>query len=508
MQERVQSRLQEKKRSLSGRMAEGLTLTRQGTAEETMALAQEHAPGVGVELSDSLMSTGTQDVVITSPATTAPVASRPGRPHKVSVCISNCVAPSGRLDVQDLAAAAREDVDEIMARASSYHPDGSLKHLPISSPKPHGAASPPMLEQMSSFGKRAVTEEMVAINLPEVRFNWKRTFRHMVLRRLERYLRGTFQKQRKLSGWKILTLLFVILAVGLVTFNFDTEINHVQNGSIAEAGDLVLNFSINLQQIFGENLWDALGWMLTGCIVLLVSLKIVEVVRWCVFWLVIGVTVYLILQGVPSIREDPKHQEYLYINLGITLGFEVLTVLAYFLVHYLYPKAVEHEWKPFDDLEWYWGVEQMPGQPSKFSYAPKTIWPFSAWLGMPNRHFGYEGELDADGRPHGVGTWHVCCPASIPHDLCGLRHNLDPTSVAYGTASIPPLWLTAQRCRGARVRRRYGYRGAQTIEPHARRTPRLRVRLFTESGATATRRDPSARPSTLPASTSARFVPL
>ena len=26
---------------------------------------------------------------------------------------------------------------------------------------------------------------------------------------------------------------------------------------------------------------------------------------------------------MPSIRNDPKHQEYLYINLGITLGFEV-----------------------------------------------------------------------------------------------------------------------------------------------------------------------------------------
>jgi len=141
-------------------------------------------------------------------------------------------------------------------------------------------------------------------------------------------------------------------------------------------------------------------------VVLLISLKVVEVVRWCVLWLVVGVAVYLVLQGVPSIRNDPKHGQYLYVNLGLTLGFEVLTVFAWYMYHILYPKAVEKLWFPFNDLERYWSVKAMPNQASKFRYSSETFWPLSAWLGMPDRHFGYDGELDADGRPHGVGTWH------------------------------------------------------------------------------------------------------
>lgn len=38
------------------------------------------------------------------------------------------------------------------------------------------------------------------------------------------------------------------------------------------------------------------GRIVMGVVVVLVSIKIVEIVRWCVLWLVVGVIVFLVLQ--------------------------------------------------------------------------------------------------------------------------------------------------------------------------------------------------------------------
>jgi hypothetical protein len=244
-------------------------------------------------------------------------------------------------------------------------------------------------------------------------FNWDVTFRHMVARRLQRELGGTFQKERTLSTWKLTTILFVVVAVGIVTFNFGStptatvaEEQPWPNQTLYAQTDFSLTFSINIEKIFKQNLLDAVGWLLVGLVVIGVSLKVVEVVRWCVFWLLLGVIAYLVLQGVPSVRADPQHQFYIHLNLGLTLGFEVATVLTWILYHILYPKAIDKRWWPFDDASRYWSVKPMEGQPSKFTYAPSKVWPLSGWLGVPDRCFGYEGELDAHGRPHGMGTWH------------------------------------------------------------------------------------------------------
>lgn len=50
------------------------------------------------------------------------------------------------------------------------------------------------------------------------------------------------------------------------------------------------------------------------------------------------------LQLVPSIRNDPRHGEYVYITEGITLGFELLTILVWCLVHVVYPMAIRRKW--------------------------------------------------------------------------------------------------------------------------------------------------------------------
>ena len=93
-------------------------------------------------------------------------------------------------------------------------------------------------------------------------------------------------------------------------------------------------------------------------------------------------------------RQDPKHQFYVHLTLGFTLGLEVATVMVWTVYHVYYPKAVIGQWWPYKDAERSWGVAPMEGQPSIFTYNAEKSWRtffLCGNCGEPRRCFGYDG---------------------------------------------------------------------------------------------------------------------
>ena len=71
-------------------------------------------------------------------------------------------------------------------------------------------------------------------------------------------------------------------------------------------------------------------------------------------WLLLGVAVFLVIQT--TTRSDPRHHDYLIINLGLTLGFELLTIIVWYVVRGL-PEGRE-PLVPVDRLGEYWGASR------------------------------------------------------------------------------------------------------------------------------------------------------
>ena len=57
------------------------------------------------------------------------------------------------------------------------------------------------------------------------------------------------------------------------------------------------------------------------------------------------------------------------------------------------------------DLNWFFRIKATPSAPGHYNY--RIPMPFPLWLPCcgQDRTFGYEGEVDDEGKPHGLGTW-------------------------------------------------------------------------------------------------------
>ena len=91
---------------------------------------------------------------------------------------------------------------------------------------------------------------------------------------------------------------------------------------------------------------------------------------------------------------------------SITVGICLMNILLYFLYHRAYPQAMRAgTWICLRDLTWFFRIRPHPIKPGYYHYAIPLPFPF--WLQCCGRErtFGYTGEVDEDGRPHGLGTW-------------------------------------------------------------------------------------------------------
>ena len=137
------------------------------------------------------------------------------------------------------------------------------------------------------------------------------------------------------------------------------------------------------------------------------AVSAVSVFRWCLFWIACGSVATIILD---SYKEGSFLEKY---ELGYRVGFVTVITASVCLLnillwcHYtvLYPLAVQKGWLCLHDLQRYFRVCPIPDRAGFFSY--RIPLPFPLWFPCLGNHhtFGYLGEVDVAGRPHGLGTW-------------------------------------------------------------------------------------------------------
>ena len=233
-------------------------------------------------------------------------------------------------------------------------------------------------------------------------FDYASTFRVMTKRRLERGLGGSVAAPR--SSRMLAVLGFALFACGIasisITSNEASASNTTSTGVYLQlnlgVADNILLISIALIAVFA-------------------ALRAIDTVRLCVYWLSFGLLAYVIL--MITCPNDatlcPQHQTISTAIVATTLGLKVATLVMWYAYHRLYPRCLAQACCCLTDVTWWWGIEPRgEGPANQFTYRPESRF-FPGGLSLlrrltvrPPRHFGYHGGLDADGKPHGFGTWH------------------------------------------------------------------------------------------------------
>ncbi|GMH65248.1 hypothetical protein TrST_g9537 [Triparma strigata] len=203
----------------------------------------------------------------------------------------------------------------------------------------------------------------------------------MAYRRLMRQYHGTYAPSSKFrTFW----------CVGFLMWTF---------GLLGVSTSGAFNVSIDYSQ-------NAFSFLLTG-VLLYGALKAVVVVRWCLYWLVIAITVTVFIDGDPDLTKTGLDETNAQLRFGVLswlIAMEIITVSIWFLVVTVYPWAVKTG--TFLNTLWWWRIRPHPGKGKEgsFLYRPSKFWTKS------HRQFGYQGDLDEEGRPHGLGKWEDSSP--------------------------------------------------------------------------------------------------
>ena len=275
-------------------------------------------------------------------------------------------------------------------------------------PPPPQQQAPPHAIQPPAAGRSASplsplppppTPRKPLVALPIV--EWEATFRLMAYRRVQRELQGTYRKERQ---WVTLVwvLMFLGLEWGLATVTltqgrFNLQINLSVKLLISLLGPLVIV-------------------LLLYCVVRVPAVSGVSVFRWCLLWIALGSIATLVVSGgshelLVGFDEGGK----LGVIAALTGGACLLTILLWCHYAKLYPLSLLTGSGCLVSLRWYFRVRPLPDRPGFFEYAIPPPFPLSLLPCCRAEHsFGYRGELDGRGRPHGLGTWFD----DAPHGEC------------------------------------------------------------------------------------------
>lgn len=230
------------------------------------------------------------------------------------------------------------------------------------------------------------------------------TFRTMTLRRLTRELQGTYAKPRGARLRCLLVLGFLALEVGLASI------------TLQEGIALRLDFSATTL------LANLLGLLLLS-VLLYCAVSAVSVIRWCLFWIAAGSIALLIIAPscTPTPQPTPTNETACALDIlglsdftvggastivaSVTLGICLLNILLWLCYNRIYPHAIRQGWPCVSNLNWFFSIRPHPRKPGYYTY--RIPLPFPFWLPCcgKDRTFGYKGEVDQEGRPHGLGTW-------------------------------------------------------------------------------------------------------
>ena len=278
---------------------------------------------------------------------------------------------------------------------------------------------------------------------PGVMTDYEYTFRLMTVRRLERELMGTISKGHPMRAL-LLVLGFIALEVGLVTVTLQGNNTGIGENATDVPGTspghtigVTIDFSVTL-------LSNLLGFLLLS-VLLYCAMQTVPVIQWCLFEIAAGSIFLLIitpngnrLQMIGPLGVFTDGGAITVIVGFIVLGLCFMTVGIWFAIHrvrahatthtrtpaphplkpslshaplsllcliQVYPHAMRNGWVCLRDLNWFFRIQATPSAPGHYNY--RIPMPFPLWLPCcgQDRTFGYEGEVDDEGKPHGLGTW-------------------------------------------------------------------------------------------------------
>ena len=257
---------------------------------------------------------------------------------------------------------------------------------------PHGGAThaPQVASNDGRHPRAAGHGRQKASDVAGIFTDYESTFRFMVYRRLQRELLGTFSKQRK---WvtRLWVFAFIALEVGLIS---------ITNSQGFMEFELRINVLTNL-----------VGTLLL-VVLLYVVLQVVTVLRWCILWIAVGSIITLIIEPSERIKMRPMTDAtrggVASVIGGITASMCILNILLWYHFNKIYPVAVRDgrssrwPWLDLKDVQRYFQIKPIAERSGFYTYHMRTLW-LPCW--SKECTFGYVGEVDEKGRPHGLGTW-------------------------------------------------------------------------------------------------------
>jgi len=230
-------------------------------------------------------------------------------------------------------------------------------------------------------GGRRVSRPNPSKPMDEVLANpeYETTFRTMTNRRLLRKYHGTHKPSR--LSFVLWSCAFLGIIAGFVTVSYQ--------------GTLSIKIDLSTG-IFG---------ILLPLVLLYIALRVVMIVRWCLFWLALG-TVLLVLID----HGDVKGFERSWVSGAVVismLSLQAITILAWLLLRRCYPLAVQRGWLCGSISRFYSIKPAGAGMPWQYVYKPPTT---ADCIHGARCTFTYDGEVDDCGRPHGWGSWSDSAP--------------------------------------------------------------------------------------------------
>ena len=264
--------------------------------------------------------------------------------------------------------------------------------------------------------------------LEKVEFDWRHTFRVMALRRVRRRLAGSIQKK---DSKTIMTLSALLLTVGVLSVTL-TRANNEDASAAFDSANVTFYGESEIRISLRLGLLENISLLGLAVFVLFFAVRLVETIRLCVYWLAIGLMAYIVMQVLCGADNQCGHRtRYSYLITSATAAMVTLTIALWVFQHVLYPYALRTASCCLRDVQWWWSIHLSPSDEfpeTDFGYRPSTSWPkftfLARFLRRPARRFGYNGELDSQGRPHGYGAWHDT--DDFGETLSGIWHHGEP----------------------------------------------------------------------------------
>ena len=202
----------------------------------------------------------------------------------------------------------------------------------------------------------------------------------------------------------LMLIAVIILALGIVNYTA-ASVNNAQAGNSTSTGlaDIVAGPQSEVGHI--------VVLLVLSTLVLYFAIAIASIVRTTLYWLLLALLCFFVLQFLCPASTCAAFSGWSIAIVGSTIGVLVLEFFWWLTMHKIYPQCVHKSFCCLFDVGRWWSIRQLPNRPSQFAYRPSVFGflPGASYLHsllrVPPRHFGYDGELDKAGRPHGLGTW-------------------------------------------------------------------------------------------------------